>query len=433
MKRALLLCFLLAGASVVRGDEIGDLVKILRDGRLPAATPAADWYRPIGVDGVEIRGVLQAAGMPELRRDFPPHYMAYLLTGLDGTVMIDGKMVTLDFGANPELRRKARALHGKRVLLHGRIESRRIPLDEMREALRRVEYIVVTDIEDAGEYLRETTEVEVIGHLDLDTGTGFAGPIVHIGGRTFVLDPYHMGGVDIATFRGKVVRLRGIITGWEQAKKALLPGHPCFPGAPVLQPTSIDTVDHPYIKEGTGDLEIGGWVFQARHILFGRAATGVTVAGRTYWLDFGASDERFHLAGKAMVVHNSVRVRGRLRGSDGAFEVTGIEVVSHPDRYRESRTVEIKGFLQEHPRPDCVPEFLPELAIYPPFRTLQINVNGKAYVLSFPADRLLYRLAYDNLGSTVVVRGRLSGGSIDVVGLEPTVDVPRRDARPLSE
>mgnify|MGYP000914057431 CR=1 FL=1 len=65
--------------------------------------------------------------------------------------------------------------------------------------------------------------------------------------------------------------------------------------------------------------------------------------------------------------------------------------------------------------------------------TYSLNVNGKAYVLSFPADRLLYRLAYDNLGSTVVVRGRLSGGSIDVVGLEPTVDVPRRDARPLSE
>src|SRR5262249_20677611 len=158
----------------------------------------------------------------------------------------------------------------------------------------------------------------------------------------------------------------------------------------ILRVTALDTVDHAYINEGAIEVEVGGWLFQARHMLFGRAATGVTVAGRTYWLDFGSSDERFKQATASMLGHHFVRIKGRVRASDDAIEVTGIAVVTHPDRYRETRTVQVMGFLGEHPLPDCVPE----PAIYPPFRTLQINVNGKAYVLTFPPDRALYRLAY---------------------------------------
>lgn len=413
MQRVLLLCFLalILGGRATAADtllprEVDDLVDILRSGRLPHAR--ADFYRPGCKGSVDIRGVLHTQTMPVSRSVFPQTYLDYVMLGLDGAILVDGKAHALDFGSNPALREQARKLHGKRIALTGQIETRLLPFGVDGAAPRKVQYVLVTSITDMGESIEETTEIDLQGRLQTGYPLGFdrtLGTVVHVAGKTYVLDFSEAGKVDAAALNGKMVRLQGRLGAWHDYVGILEIRAPKYR---VFHVRDVKLAQQAYIKHGE-TVELGGWIAQYRHILFGRAATGITVAGHSYWLDFGKSDALYGQATKSMIANRFVRVTGRLRASDGAIEVVNVEMVTTPEHHREVVRVRITGFLQEARLWKCiVPCSLPAPSL------LQINVNGRVLSLAFPPDGDLHSFAAGLVGGQVIVHGRLNGDTVEV-------------------
>jgi hypothetical protein len=421
MKKVLLLCFLSAGALWASAASGGGLPRLPLPPDRPMflpAHPAADYFRRICKSTIEARGILNTKNMPNERRVFPATYVDYLMTGLDGSISINGKLYPLDFGTNSSLRDRARALNGKRVILRGQLDIRHLPLNHMleggaTEALRTVEYVLVTSIEEQSEYINETVEVELQGRFQSNFVLGFdgtSGPVVHVNGKTYVLELTEE--LKLGRFDGMTVRIRatrGEMRHYVGPMIAHAKGH----SFRVLHVQNVRLAEEASLKHDGEKLEIAGRVQLYRHIRFGRGAVGITVAGNTYWLDFTGQDALYDKATKS--TGQRVRIIGTLRASDGAVEVTGVEVVAPEQFYRETVSVEVRGFLQEAPRRGD----MMELAIYPPFRALQMNVHGRVLALQFPGDRALFCKAYEMVGQTVTLRGRMVGGTLQVTQVDP--------------
>ncbi|MCI0378319.1 MAG: alkaline shock response membrane anchor protein AmaP [Gemmataceae bacterium] len=426
MKKIVLLCFVLLGLVAAQQGSAQPATPLSLDSNIDrpspwemeriAPSPSPDFYRHISKSVVEIRGVLDTRSLLAAHR-YPIDYLHYLLNGGNGSIRVDNKVYTLDFGADPDLHAQARRLHGKRVRISGTVARRELPrlmpASSSQVPSQTAEIIVVTDIEDLNEYVRETVDVDIQGRFHLDMLLGFdgtMGPVVLVQAKTFVLDFSNLG-QDwhrfVQHFDGKSVRLKGRLCKMQSYIGPMIPET-----QPVqyrlLHVSSFEAAEQTYVRHG--DLmEISGKLRYYRHIRFGRGAVDIEAAGKAYWLDFGGNDALYKKAAEATSAGHTVLVKGGLRKSDQAVVVHDVEVVRPPEHYRETVTVEICGFLQQAERWGGVME----LCIYPPNRTLQVNVNGKVYTLQF-SDRARYVDAYERVGTTVVVFGTLERQTLHV-------------------
>ncbi|MCI0641017.1 MAG: hypothetical protein L0Y72_18710 [Gemmataceae bacterium] len=368
MKKIVLLCFVLLGLFAAQQSSAHPAtpqsLDSLFDRRSPwdaervPPSPSPDSYRHISKSVVEIRGVLDARSLLAAHR-YPIDFLHHLLNGGNGAIRVNNKVYTLDFGADPDLHAQARRLHGKRVRITGSVARRELPrvlpaLTSSQVPTQTVKIIVVADIEDQNEYVRETVDVDVQGRFHLNMLLGFdgtTGPVVLVQGKIFVLDLDNLG-QDwrrfVQHFDGKSVRLKGRLGKMQEYDGRMMPK-----STPVqyrlLHVSSFELAEQTYVRYG--DLmEISGKLRYYRHIRFGRGAVDIEAAGQAYWLDFGDNDALYRKASEATSAGRTVLVKGRLRQSDQAVVVHDVEVVRPPEHYRETVTVEICGFLQQAER-----------------------------------------------------------------------------------